>query len=101
MFAGCKSLFRSQQGRTYHFRTFHLNNNLVEEVDVQANVPCMGEGVVEDADFEMGEDNRLPDPAPGPIQENRAMPSTKCHPYLTGNVCVVFSFDESDWVYAC
>ena len=74
---------------------------MVEEVDVQANVPHADEAVLEEADFDMGEDGRHPDPAPGPALEPRVAPSAKCHPYLTGNVCVVFSFDESDWVYAC
>lgn len=84
-FTGCASTFRSQQGRTYHFWTFHLNNNLVEEVDIQANVPHQPPAMAaDDADYEMGDE----EPAPGPLPNHvpRAVPSAKRHPYLTGNV---------------
>ena len=97
-FPGCVAKFRRQSGRTYHIRTVHHTNNIVEEVDVQANVHlggqtlAEGEGILRhvddsdpDPDFDM-HDNTPAEPHadPAPADERPRRPVEKTHPYLDG-----------------
>ena len=89
-FPGCVRTFRSQKGRTYHFRTFHKNNNLLEEIDIQANVALAGHEPMHDGDEDFGmldDDDatgRQPVPLAPENNEVREGPTITKHPYLSG-----------------
>lgn len=89
-FHGCVAQFRTHKGRTYHFRTFHKNNNLVEEIDIQAN-PAVYPGGLGGDDIEMCNDlpHENQQPAPQHVNEAPQQPTVKAHPYLSGESVVL------------
>lgn len=91
-FIGCVSTFRSQQGRTRHFRTFHENHNMLEEVDYQANVPHAAGANEEGGGFFMDAEDVHEPPEGGalPFIAPRT-PSLVEHPFLTGTYHVIQS----------
>lgn len=83
----------------------HQNNNIVEEVDIQANLPHGlaantlgdGEGILRhvddldpEPDFDMHDGTGQPHADPAPANEPpRRRPVDKAHPYLNGQSIVI------------
>jgi len=91
-YAGCPSTFRRQNGRTYHVRTVHLNNNVIDEASLPAraatpleNFPELPGNGQQSSEEPMQDTDNEEIPIAQPANDApRRQASKTFHPWLTG-----------------
>ena len=75
--AGCPKTFRSIQGQTYHFKSFHRDTNAVHGI----GLPVPDHGSPQDDFSTLPNDSRGPSGSPPPPRRHA---SKQYHPFLNG-----------------